>query len=51
MTASGPTRTCGHVRFCAAARKKADIGGEFETRAYWGLTIFERPFTFSVEIE
>jgi hypothetical protein len=40
-----------HVRFCAAAREKADIGGKLKTRAYWGLNLFDRPFLFAAEIE
>jgi len=40
----GPTRTCGHVRSCAAAREKADIGGKLKTRAYWGLPLLTGSF-------
>ena len=51
MTAYGPTRTCGRVRFCAAVGEKADIGGKFKTRAYWGLPLFDMPFLLAAEIE
>jgi len=31
--------------------RKQTVGGKFETRAYWGLNLFDRLFSFAAEIE
>jgi len=54
MSLIGPTRTCGHVRLCAAIGRETDIDSHFtaplETRAYWGLTLWGRTSSSPKEI-